>query len=115
MLGEILKVYGYYQEVVLYFIYVFDFNLGFQLAKVYFREMEGTFSFIVIQYTFFIILFFVLGVIFGVIIFIEVSFDDLGEVKIQRYFNRVMVMRFIKLGINFKFIRMRKMNYQGYF
>lgn len=110
-LGEILKAYGHYQEAALHFTHALDLNPGFQPAKAHLREMEGTPSPTVTQYTLFIILFLVLGVIFGVITSIEASFDDPGEVKTQRHFNRAMAMRSIKLGINPKLIRMRKMNY----
>lgn len=95
----------------LHFTHALDLNPGFQPAKAHLREMEGTPSPTVTQYTLFIILFLVLGVIFGVITSIEASFDDPGEVKTQRHFNRAMAMRSIKLGINPKLIRMRKMNY----
>lgn len=106
-----MKAYGHYQEAALHFTHALDLNPGFQPAKAHLREMEGTPSPTVTQYTLFIILFLVLGVIFGVITSIEASFDDPGEVKTQRHFNRAMAMRSIKLGINPKLIRMRKMNY----
>lgn len=109
-LGEILKAYGHYQEAALHFTHALDLNPGFQPAKAHLREMEGAPSPTVTQYTLFIILFLVLGVIFGIISSIEASFEDPGEVKTQRHFNRAMAMRSIKLGINPKLIRMRKMN-----
>lgn len=109
-LGEILKAYGHYQEASLHFRHALDLNPGFQPTQAHLREMEGTPSPSVTQYTLFIILFLVLGVIFGVITSIEANFDDSSEVKTQRHFNRAMAMRSIKLGINPRLIRMRKLN-----
>ncbi|CAC5413673.1 unnamed protein product [Mytilus coruscus] len=109
-LGEILKAYGHNQEAALHFRHAIDLNPGFQPAIANLREMEGTPSPSVTQYTLFIILLLVLGVLFGVITSIEANFDDSSEVKTQRHFNRAMAMRSIKLGINPKLIRMRKLN-----
>ncbi|XP_060062483.1 uncharacterized protein LOC132543044 [Ylistrum balloti] len=109
-LGEILKAYGHYQEATLHFRHALDLNPGYQPAEAHLREMDGTPNPSVTQYTLFIILFLVLGVIFGVITSIEANFEDSSEVKTQRHFNRAMAMRSIKLGINPRLIRMRKMN-----
>lgn len=110
-LGEILKAYGHYQEATLHFGHALELNPGFQPAVAHLREMEGSPSPSVTQYTLFIILFLVLGVLFGVITSMEASFEDSGEmVKTQRHFNRAMAMRSIKLGINHRLIRMRKLN-----
>lgn len=109
-LGEILKAYGHYQEATLHFRHALDLNPGYQPAEANLREMEGAPNPSVTQYTLFIILFLVLGVIFGVITSIEANFDDSSEVKTQRHFNRAMAMRSIKLGINPRLIRMRKLN-----
>ncbi|XP_070206796.1 uncharacterized protein [Littorina saxatilis] len=110
-LGEILKAYGHYQEATLHFGHALELNPGFQPAIAHLREMEGSPSPSVTQYTLFIILFLVLGVLFGVITSMEANFDDSGEVvKTQRHFNRAMAMRSIKLGINHRLIRMRKLN-----
>lgn len=109
-LGEILKAYGHNQEAALHFRHAIDLNPGFQPAITNLREMEGTPNPSVTQYTLFIILLLVLGVLFGVITSIEANFDDSSEVKTQRHFNRAMAMRSIKLGINPKLIRMRKLN-----
>lgn len=110
-LGEILKAYGHYQEATLHFRHALELNPGFQPAIAHLREMEGSPSPSVTQYTLFIILFLVLGVLFGVITSIEANFEDTGEVvKTQRHFNRAMAMRSIKLGINHRLIRMRKLN-----
>lgn len=110
-LGEILKAYGHYQEATMHFGHALELNPGFQPAIAHLREMEGTPSSSVTQYTLFIILFLVLGVLFGVITSIEANFEDTGEVvKTQRHFNRAMAMRSIKLGINHRLIRMRKLN-----
>lgn len=109
-LGEILKAYGHYEEASLHFQHALDLNPGFNPAKAHLREMEGVPNPSVTQYTLFIILFLVLGVVFGVITSIEANFEDSGEVKTQRHFNRAMAMRSIKLGINPRLIRMRKLN-----
>ncbi|XP_033764152.1 uncharacterized protein LOC117345235 [Pecten maximus] len=109
-LGEILKAYGHYQEATLHFRHALDLNPGYQPAEAHLREMDGAPNPSVTQYTLFIILFLVLGVIFGVITSIEANFEDSSEVKTQRHFNRAMAMRSIKLGINPRLIRMRKMN-----
>ncbi|XP_067658676.1 uncharacterized protein [Haliotis asinina] len=110
-LGEILKAYGHFQEASLHFGHALELNPGFQPAQAHLREMEGAPSPSVTQYTLFIILFLVLGVLFGVITSIEANFDDCPEVvKTQRHFNRAMAMRSIKLGINPRLIRMRKLN-----
>lgn len=109
-LGEILKAYGHYQEAALHFRHAIDLNPGFQPAVANLREMEGAPSPSVTQYTLFIILILVLGVVFGVITSIEANFDDTSDVKTQRHFNRAMAMRSIKLGINPRLIRMRKLN-----
>nr|KAG5695345.1 hypothetical protein BaRGS_006569 [Batillaria attramentaria] len=110
-LGEILKAYGHYQEATLHFRHCLELNPDFQPAIAHLREMEGTPSPSVTQYTLFIILFLVLGVLFGVVTSIEANFEDTGEVvKTQRHFNRAMAMRSIKLGINHRLIRMRKLN-----
>ncbi|XP_041377562.1 uncharacterized protein LOC121389956 [Gigantopelta aegis] len=110
-LGEILKAYGHFQEASLHFRHSLELNPGFQPAQAHLREMESTPSPSVTQYTLFIILFLVLGVLFGVITSIEANFDEGGDmVKTQRHFNRAMAMRSIKLGINPRLIRMRKLN-----
>ena len=110
-LGEILKAYGHFQEASLHFRHSLELNPGFQPAQAHLREMEGSPSPSVTQYTLFIILFLVLGVLFGVITSIEANFDESGDmVKTQRHFNRAMAMRSIKLGINPRLIRMRKLN-----
>lgn len=110
-LGEILKAYHHYHEASLHFQHALDLNPGFQPAQAHLRDMEGAPSPTVTQYTLFIILFLVLGVLFGVVTSVEANFDDYGESsKTQRHFNRAMAMRSIKLGINHKLIRMRKYN-----
>lgn len=110
-LGEILKAYGHYQEAALHFGYALELNPGFGPAIAHLREMDGSPSPSVTQYTLFIILFLVLGVLFGVITSMEASFDDNNETgKTQRHFNRAMAMRSIKLGVNHRLIRMRKLN-----
>lgn len=109
-LGEILKAYGHNQEAALHFRHAIDLNPGFQPAVANLREMEGAPGPSVTQYTLFIILLLVVGVLFGVITSIEATFDDSSEVKTQRHFNRAMAMRSIKLGINPRLIRMRKLN-----
>ena len=110
-LGEILKAYGHYQEAQLHFRHALELNPGFGPAIAHLREMDGAPSPSVTQYTLFIILFLVLGVLFGVITSMEAGIDDSPEmVKTQRHFNRAMAMRSIKLGINHRLIRMRKLN-----
>ena len=110
-LGEILKAYGHYQEATLHFGHALELNPGFQPALAHLREMEGSPSPSVTHYTLFIILFLVLGVLFGVLTSMEASLEEGGElVKTQRHFNRAMAMRSIKLGINHRLIRMRKLH-----
>ena len=109
-LGEILKAYGHYQEAALHFHHALKLNPGFQRAEAHLRDMEGTPNPSVTQYTLFIILFLVMGVIFGVITSMEASYDENNEGKPQRHFNRAMAMRSIKLGINPRLIKLRKLN-----
>lgn len=110
-LGEILKAYGHYQEASFHFRHTLELNPGFPPAQAHLRDLDGTPSPSMTQYTLFIILFLVLGVLFGVISSVEANFDDCSEmVKTQRHFNRAMAMRSIKLGINPRLIRLRKLN-----
>ncbi|KAK6176010.1 hypothetical protein SNE40_014378 [Patella caerulea] len=111
-LGEILKAYGHFQEASLHFRQALELNPGFQPAQANLREMEGTPNPSVTQYTLFIILFLVLGVLFGVITSIEANFDSCNETfKAPRHFSRAMAMRSIKLRIDpSRFIRLRKLN-----
>lgn len=109
-LGEILKAYGHYQEAALHFHHALKLNPGFQRAEAHLRDMEGTPNPSITQYTLFIILFLVMGVIFGVITSMEANYDENNEGKPQRHFNRAMAMRSIKLGINPRLIRLRKLN-----
>ena len=108
-LGEILKAYGHYHEAALHFRHTLDLNPDFQPAEAHLREMEVVPDVTVTYYTLCIILFLVLGVLFGILTSIDTGFEELGEnSKTQRHFNRAMAMRSIKLGINPKLIRMRK-------
>lgn len=109
-LGEILKAYGHYQEASLHFQQALRLNPGFQRAEAHLRDMEGTPNPSMTQYTLFIILFLIMGVVFGVITSMEANYDEGSEGKPQRHFNRAMAMRSMKLGINPKLIRMRKLN-----
>lgn len=109
-LGEILKAYGHTQEARFHFQQSLILNPGFQRAEAYLRDMEGSPSPSVTQYTLFIILFLVMGVVFGVITSMEASYDESVDGKPQRHFNRAMAMRSMKLGINPRLIRMRKLN-----
>ncbi|WAR14669.1 TTC17-like protein [Mya arenaria] len=109
-LGEILKAYGHYQEASLHFQQALRLNPGFQRAEAHLRDMEGTPNPSMTQYTLFIILFLIMGVVFGVITSMEANYEETTEGKPQRHFNRAMAMRSMKLGINPRLIRMRKMN-----
>jgi tetratricopeptide (TPR) repeat protein len=111
-LGEILKAYGHFHEAGLHLRHALELNPGFGPAMAHLREMDGTPSPSVTQYTLFIILFLVLGVLFGVVTSMEANMEEAASesVKTQRHFNRAMAMRSIKLGINHRLIRMRKLN-----
>ena len=109
-LGEILKAYGHYEEAMLHFRHSLDLNPHYSPAEAHLREMEGSPNTSMTQYTLFIILFLLIGVVFGVITSIEANFDDSSEVKTQRHFNRAMAMRSIKLGLNQRLMKMRKLN-----
>lgn len=109
-LGEILKAYGHYEEASLHFQQALRLNPGFHRAEAHLRDMEGSPNPSITQYTVFIILFLIMGVVFGVITSMESSYDEGTEGKPQRHFNRAMAMRSMKLGINPKLIRLRKLN-----
>lgn len=109
-LGEILKAYGHYQEASLHFQQALRLNPGFQRAEAHLRDMEGAPNPSMTQYTLFIILFLIMGVVFGVITSMEANYEESSDGKPQRHFNRAMAMRSMKLGINPRLIRMRKLN-----
>uniref|UniRef100_A0A0B7A5H3 Uncharacterized protein n=1 Tax=Arion vulgaris TaxID=1028688 RepID=A0A0B7A5H3_9EUPU len=113
-LGEILKSYGHLQEAAIHFHNALEQNPGFQPAKSHLRDLDTEPAPSVTHLTLLIILFLVVGVLFGVITSVETSFQDsaLGDgSKIQqRHFNRAMAMRSIKLGINPRICRLRKIN-----
>ncbi|KAK3599116.1 hypothetical protein CHS0354_016375 [Potamilus streckersoni] len=109
-LGEILKAYGHYQEASLHLRHALELNPEFQPALAHLRDMEGAPNPSITQYTLFIILFLIMGVVFGVITSMEASYDEGNEGKPQRHFNRAMAMRSMKLGINPRLIRLRKLN-----
>ncbi|KAH3780039.1 tetratricopeptide repeat protein 17-like [Dreissena polymorpha] len=109
-LGEILKAYGHVKEASMHFEHALELNPGFQRAEAHLRDLKGAPSPSMTQYTLFIILFLIMGVVFGVITSMEANYDEAAEGKPQRHFNRAMAMRSMKLGINPKLIRMRKLN-----
>lgn len=109
-LGEILKAYGHYSEASLHFQQALRLNPGFQRAEAHLKDMEGAPNPSMTQYTLFIILFLIMGVVFGVITSMEASYEETSDGKPQRHFNRAMAMRSMKLGINPRLIRMRKLN-----
>lgn len=113
-LGEILKSYGHPQEAAMHFNQALLLNPGFQPAKSHLRDLDSEPSPSVTHFTLFIILFLVVGVLFGVVTSIESNFQDSGagdgSKTQQRHFNRAMAMRSIKLGINPRMCRLRKGN-----
>jgi Flp pilus assembly protein TadD len=114
-LGEILKSYGHLQEAALHFHHALELNPGFQPARSHLRDLDSEPSPSVTHLTLLIILFLVVGVLFGVITSVETNFQDAGlgdgSKTQQRHFNRAMAMRSIKLGINPRICRLRKINY----
>lgn len=111
-LGEILKSYGQHQEAAVHFHQALEFNPGFQPAKSHLRDLDSSPSPSVTHLTLLIILFLIVGVLFGVVTSIETNFQDAadGSKTQQRHFNRAMAMRSIKLGINPRMCRLRKIN-----
>ncbi|KAK6963726.1 tetratricopeptide repeat protein 17 [Biomphalaria glabrata] len=113
-LGEILKSYGHPQEAAMHFNQALLLNPGFQPARSHLRDLDTDSHPSVTHLTLFIILFLVVGVLFGIVTSIESNFQDTSlsdSSKVQqRHFNRAMAMRSIKLGINPRMCRIRKTN-----
>ncbi|CAG5127291.1 unnamed protein product [Candidula unifasciata] len=111
-LGEVLKSLGQHQEAAAHFRQALELNPDFQPAKSHLRDLDSSPSPSVTHLTLLIILFLVVGVLFGVVTSIETNFQDSadGSKTQQRHFNRAMAMRSIKLGINPRMCRLRKIN-----
>jgi len=111
-LGEILKSLDQQAEAAMHFKQALELNPGFQPAKSHLREMDSTPPPSVTHLTFFIIVFLVVGVLFGVVTSIEGGLQERGgedgSKTQQRHFNRAMAMRSIKLGINPRLCRLRR-------
>ncbi|KAH9504300.1 hypothetical protein Btru_064574 [Bulinus truncatus] len=113
-LGEILKSYGHPQEAAMHFNQALLLNPGFQPAKSHLRDLDTDSRPSITHLTLFIILFLVVGVLFGIVTSIESNFQETsltdGSKVQQRHFNRAMAMRSIKLGINPRMCKIRKTN-----
>lgn len=80
--GEILRVSGDLEEATIYFRYVLDFNLVFELVEVYLREIGLSSIFIINIYIFLIIGLFVVVVL--VIVYFMTLISESRGIKSSR-------------------------------